>query len=186
MKFSDKTDKLLAALSAVQTEIVPPVKSREVDIPTKNGGKYQFRYADLQALMDCLGELPKKHGLILLQGPSVEPIGQMYGIFTRVSHVESGQWVEMFSEIDRKLGAQEQGGEQTTFRRHHIVAIFKIVPAEDGEATKPKAKTVTNVRNHAAPTVGKSAIRPPEQGQAANGDFNNFGGGGMPFNGRRG
>lgn len=118
-------------------------------------------------VMASVREELAKNGLMILQGMGVEPAMNAIGLVTRVVHVASGQWVETFSEIDRKCSAQEQGAEQTLFRRYEIVNLFAIVPEHKAKTThaQPKVNTV-NGR-----TPVQSNARAPIQQRGAFDDF---------------
>lgn len=172
MRFSEKVDQLIPALHKAQKAVKPPKKSKTADIPTKSGGKFNYSYADLDAITASIKSPLEENGLMLISGTGFDALGN-YGLTSRIIHMTSGQWIECFGEIDRKCTAQEQGGEQTYLRRFAPANLLNFVP-EDKNAPPKEAPKVTGVTNTVKPTRSlvqpRSTATPQEQG-----GFNNFG-----------
>lgn len=144
MRFSEFTGAVFAALALAQAE------SRA---PTKNKQGYNYTYADLDETMDCIKEPIAKAGLMLFQGNGM--LGATYGLFTRVVHIKSGQWIESFIPMDTQVDPQDQGKENTYFRRYSINNLFNLIAEDDTDANfaKDSKKTSSGKRPGVAPKI---------------------------------
>lgn len=64
---TDKVAALYAALAKAQGEFKPIEKNREVQIQTRQGGAYKFRYADLEEILSKTRPALAANGLALIQ-----------------------------------------------------------------------------------------------------------------------
>lgn len=130
---SDNLEELIGALSKAQAEFKPIEKNRTVDVMTRTGGTYRFRYATLDAILEAVRKPLADHGLAITQLITLRngiPILQ-----TLLLH-QSGQWVS--SEVQIVLtgagGNQEFGSALSYMRRYAISAILNIASQEDDDA----------------------------------------------------
>jgi len=130
---SDNLGELIGALSQAQAEFRPIEKNRTVDVMTRTGGTYRFRYATLDAILEAVRKPLADHGLAITQLITLRngiPILQ-----TLLLH-QSGQWVS--SEVQIILtgagGSQEFGSALSYMRRYAISAILNIASQEDDDA----------------------------------------------------
>ena len=130
---SDNLGELIGALSQAQAEFRPIEKNKTVDVMTRTGGTYRFRYATLDAILEAVRKPLADHGLAITQLITLRngiPILQ-----TLLLH-QSGQWVS--SEVQIVLtgagGNQEFGSALSYMRRYAISAILNIASQEDDDA----------------------------------------------------
>lgn len=136
MKFSANTASILPAFFAAQGSARTPVKNKKA---------HNYMYADLDEIMGCIREPLKSNGLIMVQSTGYEEAH--FGLFTRLIHVKSGEWLESFYELDSDLNPQDQGKENTYFRRYSLQNLFALVAQDDDDAegvqkNGPKVKTI--------------------------------------------
>lgn len=124
MKTSENIDQLATALTAAQGEIVPAPKDA-------TNPHFKSRYADLSSIWSACRSALSKHGLAVIQTPSVQD-GRVR-ITTRLIH-KSGQWIE--SELDLKLiqdTPQAVGSAITYGRRYSLSAMVGVVSDDDDD-----------------------------------------------------
>ena len=62
---------LLTAILAVQGEVGTLFKDKVATVPTKSGGQYQYRYIALDAIVEQVGPILNKHGLVWMTFPGM-------------------------------------------------------------------------------------------------------------------
>lgn len=120
---------LFAALAKAQAEIKNPEKSKTAKVPTKSGGSYTYKYADIADVLR--GALPvlSKHGLALIQQTHVVD-GQII-LRSWITH-EKGGWVESeFPICAASRPMQEIGAALTYARRYAACALIGVAAEED-------------------------------------------------------
>lgn len=123
MKTSEQTDKVYAAVFAMQQALEPIERSKEVKT-----GKYSFKYAPLDAIMEKIKPLFGAHQLALMQAVDADVLT------TRLIHA-SGQWVESETHLNREhANMQGFGGEVTFKRRYALSALIGLVSDDDNDA----------------------------------------------------
>lgn len=117
---------LYAALAAAQGEFLPIEKNREVEITMKTGGRYKFRYADLQEVLAKTRPALAKNGLALVQ--LVQP-----GVLVcQLMHANGGLLVsEVPLASARDLGDPKAFGAAITYLRRYMVTAMLGVAADD-------------------------------------------------------
>lgn len=126
---------LYAAMLAAQQEFGPVLKSNTADVLTKTGGKFQYTYADLESVLDCVQPVLAKHGLLLYQ--QIQDDGQHRSLLaTTLAHVESGEDISSTAPIICKDPSDPQslGSGITYLRRYSLLALFGIAPEDDDGA----------------------------------------------------
>ena len=91
MNTSPETADLAAALAAAQAELPVVPKRHVARVPTRSGGEYAYKYADLEDVVSASRPVLATHGLAVMQ-----MTGYADGhdtLTTRVMH-RSGQWAE--------------------------------------------------------------------------------------------
>lgn len=166
MKYSQQFDKVTKAILDVQSKAENPKQNKTAEVPTRSGGSYTYGYTNLDAVMASVKKLAHEAGLLILQGTGYAE--EIFGLTTRIVHVESSQFVETFDPIDLGGHAQDRGASETYFRRYSIQNIFGLVSEEDTDgvgSTKPEPKAKR------APRVGTvktyTAANPMARVQAA-------------------
>lgn len=121
-------DKVFAALAKAQSALSAPSKNREVTVTMKTGGKYKFKYATLDHLIEHIRKPFTDNGLWFVQ--RTEP-GAMV---TRIVH-ESGQWCDSAVPMPNLPNApQEAGSVLTYFRRYSLAVAAGLASDEDDDA----------------------------------------------------
>lgn len=146
LKFSTDIDQLAPAIVAFQGETENPKASSD-------NPYYHSRYADLAEIRSTIRPTLHKHGLCIIQAPSVRhvPIGQAGDVHTYVNVVtrlmhSSGQWIEMEIEslcrdmarkgderVDPKIipSVQAIGSCTSYLRRYSVNAILGLAQEDD-------------------------------------------------------
>lgn len=127
---SAEINEIAAALSALQGSIKQPKLNKEVEVKTKTGGKYKFKYADLSACAEAAAPALKENGL------AVSQIICNWTLITLLTH-KSGQWIK--SELPISLPSnsvdyQALGSAITYIKRYSYCAILGIVADADDDA----------------------------------------------------
>ena len=121
---------LYGALAKAQGAFQPIVKNREVEITMKTGGRYKFRYADLEEILTKTRPALSANGLALIQ--TVEHGQQGALLVCRLMHAQGGM---MASEVAmtgvRDLGDPKTFGAAITYLRRYMVTAMLGVAADD-------------------------------------------------------
>lgn len=122
MKTSEKIDLISEGVFNVQCELKPVPKNKEV-----KAGKYSFKYAPLDAIVEYVVPLMQKQGLLFMQAVNADVLT------TRILH-KSGQWIESETHLNRDhANMQGFGGEVTYKRRYALSALLGIVSDDDND-----------------------------------------------------
>jgi hypothetical protein len=128
---------LAKALLAFQKEAPDLHKDSKAVVPTKSGGKYEYRYLGLDGAMEKIRPLLTKHGLVLIQLPTV--LDGKPALRTKLMH-ESGEAEEDTMLVLGAADPQGQGSALTYARRYSIMAVLGLVADEDDDATAAQPK----------------------------------------------
>lgn len=129
MQTSEQIDKLSTALFALQGKLEPITRSKVVKT-----GKYEFRYAPLDAITEVLKPLMQAQGLMIAQAVDADVLT------TRLMHT-SGQWMQSETFLNREHASMQGfGGEVTYKRRYALSALLGIVSDEDTDVPKVTAR----------------------------------------------
>ncbi len=122
-RHSDKQDKLLPELFALQAELDPIHK-------TEKNEHLRTTYADLNAVWQAIRAPLQAHGLLVLQEPSVDRRGAL--VHTTIYHVESGQWrLSTIYVPARKPDAQAFGSALSYGRRYGLLTVLGLLTTDD-------------------------------------------------------
>ena len=124
MRESSDIAQIAAALVRAQAALDSPPRNREVEVRTKTGVKYTFRYATLDQIMDAARPALGEAGLCVLQPIVSTEKGPV--LVTRLVH-ESGQYAEVETgfttlafasnaPLSRQMACHT--GQQVTVHRH--------------------------------------------------------------------
>ena len=132
MDTSPDTAELAAALAEAQAKLPVVPKRHIARVPTRSGGEYAYKYADLEDVVSASRPVLAKHGLAVMQ-----MTGYADGhdtLTTRVMH-RSGQWAESTMRLFlAQESPQAQGSALTYARRYAWCAALGIVDDEDDDA----------------------------------------------------
>lgn len=129
MKTSEQIDQITAALFVLQGELKPIARSKVVKT-----GKYEFRYAPLDAIVETIVPLLQKARLVFVQAVDADVLT------TRLLH-ESGQWIQSETLLNRDhANMQGFGGEVTYKKRYALSSLLGIVSDDDNDVPKVTAR----------------------------------------------
>ena len=129
MKTSEQIDQITAALFVLQGELKPIARSKVVKT-----GKYEFRYAPLDAIVETIVPLLQKARLVFVQAVDADVLT------TRLLH-ESGQWIQSETLLNRDhANMQGFGGEVTYKKRYALSSLLGIVSDDDNDGPKITAR----------------------------------------------
>ena len=154
MRSSDQIDQLAQALVAAQAEFPTVTKGKVARVPTKGGGEYSYRYADLPDVLAAVQPVWTNHSLALVGLPDTTPEGEP-ALTTRLLHA-SGQWIEATVELFLPQETpQGQGSAITYARRYGLCGALNIAADEDDDAGLAEATRPAQGRRAQDVTTGK-------------------------------
>lgn len=128
MKTSTTFQKVFEAMAQARTEM--PAIAMDADNPY-----FKSKYAPLGTIMTTIQPTLDKYKLSIVH--TLEGDGVTAGVTTRVTHYESGEWIESTAVVPLK-GASEKtqivqvaGIDFTYLRRYNINAMFNLIAEED-------------------------------------------------------
>ena len=144
------------ALVAVQAALPAIAKNNTAEVPTKNGGKYSYTYADLPDLTVQLLPLLTEHGLAFAACPTVRDDGQ-FVLAYQLLHV-SGESIRGDYPLPLQGGPQAQGSAITYARRYALCAVTGVAPDDDdGQAAQAASQAPAKPA-----TEPEQAPKPPD------------------------
>lgn len=159
MRRSEQIDTLSKALTAFQKDMPPIIKEKTASIPTKTGGSYEYKYADLASIWDKIRGNLADNGLSVVQSPSWRTSEAT--LTTMIAH-ESGQWIEDEMQLKTVQDTpQGQGSAITYARRYMLCAMLGIVADSDNDALDNR--TLTPIQKKQLFDTAKKVI--PELGE---------------------
>jgi hypothetical protein len=140
MRTSENVGEIYAAIAAMQQDMQPIKRDKTVKT-----GKYEFKYAPLDSIMDMLKPLFKAHQLGLIQAVDTDTLT------TRLIHV-TGQWIESSTFLNKDhANMQGFGGEVTYKRRYALSSLLGIVSDEDNDAPSFRSSPTMGVIDNLTP-----------------------------------
>lgn len=177
MKHSEQFTAIAAALAAAAAEFAPIQKNREVEVRTRSGGSYCFKYATLDAIVAAVRPALSKNGLVLVQSVVSEDITHADADGVRIEREElletrlihsSGEWFSNTTPIlvsDGENSAQAYGSAITYARRYGITQLLCIVADEDDDGNAA-AGNVARSRTPGSSSSSGSSLAPITPKQA--------------------
>lgn len=136
MDKSEEIDKLAIALAKFQGSLEQPSLNSEVNVRTKTGGEYKFKYADLSECKRAAKQPLADNELSVCQ-----LIEDDYSIRTILLH-SSGQWISSKVRMPSNTAdAQSIGSAITYAKRYAFCAILGIVADDDEDANIASGNT---------------------------------------------
>lgn len=172
MNSSPDISELSKALFSIQNNLPPAIKDARNSFVGND-------YATLNSVMETCRDALYSHGIWLVQLPCPAPVelgtGHI-GLETRLTHVESGQWLSSVTVIPLpKSDPQGLGSALTYARRYSLCTILGIITEDDdGNAasvhpqrpyktqSQPKNKTQDKPRNSNSSTQSQSSTSLPK------------------------
>lgn len=136
---SPEIDKVAAAIALVQAGLGSVHKDKTGKIQMKDGGSYQYKYADLATILELLREPFQENGLALIQRPLPDRDGAR--LQTIIMH-QSGQWIGdagIFIPTTKKDDPKAFGSAYSYARRYALTAMLGIAQHDD-DAEKAGAR----------------------------------------------
>lgn len=126
---TDKAAALFSALAKAQGEFKPIEKNREVEITMRSGGKFKFRYADLEEILSKTRPALSANGLALIQ--RMEPTESGALVHCDLMHAAGG--ILSSSHLLPKYADDDiKGfGALITYHRRYLVTAMLGVAADD-------------------------------------------------------
>lgn len=126
---TDKASALFSALAKAQGEFKPIEKNREVEITMRSGGKFKFRYADLEEILSKTRPALSANGLALIQ--RMEPTESGALVHCDLMHAAGG--ILSSSHLLPKHADDDiKGfGALITYHRRYLVTAMLGVAADD-------------------------------------------------------
>jgi hypothetical protein len=120
-----------AALADLQTQLPHIAKDNTAKVPTKTGGGYQYKYADLAQISREVLPLMGKLGLSFTSRPTLTGDGRLVLVY-ELRHI-SGEIIEGAYPLPDRGSPQEVGGAITYARRYCLCAVTGVAPDDDDE-----------------------------------------------------
>lgn len=130
---------LAEALLAFQSD-APALQKNAINPHFKN------RYISLDSLMDQILPVLNKHGIVLVQAPSV--LNGEASLTTTLLHASTGEKIEdtMFLTLERD-NPQGQGSAITYARRYALMSFLGLVADEDDDAQSASTRSGRETTN---------------------------------------
>lgn len=143
---SQEIDDLVGALALAQGEIKSPERNRTVNVATKAGGAYTFKYATLDHIIEVIRAPLTKNGLWFTQ--IMKEDQGTFILDTRLMH-NSGQWIATQVPLiwDGHGGNQQFGSALTFMRRYALTSLLGIAAEEDDDANSADGNTINQVQD---------------------------------------
>lgn len=122
---------LYAALAKAQGEFTPLAKNREVEITMKSGGRYKFRYADLEAVLSATRPALSSNGLAIIQRIAPVPGANYSELVTAILHKDGGV-IESSIQLPSNSGGDIKNyGAIISYLRRYALTSLLCVAADD-------------------------------------------------------
>jgi hypothetical protein len=168
MRYSEQTDKLMAALAQFQGTVTAPPKLREVRIRTQNGQEYGYKYAELSGILEHIQPVMKAAGFWWTSSTPIVD-GKMV-LRTRIG--VGTQWMENDYPMPPGGDIKAQGGNITYLRRYNFAMMMGLASQEDADEMpagnqQGRREDLKNQRQNRQQQQNNSRRNPPEAAAAA-------------------
>jgi len=145
---------IATALAKAQADIKKLERNREVEVRTRSGGSYKFKYATLDHIIEHIREPLTKNGLWFTQ--LIETHEGKYRLVTRLLH-ESGEAIESHTPLLVSGGNNQEFGSALTYmRRYSLSALLGLAADDDDDGNHADG-------NESQPTGQPKKQKPPAQ-----------------------
>lgn len=133
MRSSSSTERIDSAMAAVQSELLPVGKNKDVEVDGAKA-KWASRFSTFEALHEACKQSLIRHGVAVFQGGEfVQGGGER--LVTRLSC--KGEWIESSFPVKvSRDGAQGFGGGISFAKRWGLAAMVGLVSTDDAEETQ--------------------------------------------------
>jgi hypothetical protein len=126
-----------AAFAKAQGQFKPIEKNRNVEIVMKTGGRYKFRYADLQTILAACVPALSENGLSIYSNLFD---GEQHGMTLMVSLAHAdGHIMSSRMPIDERGDIKEFGSRITYLRRYLVTALLGVASDDDADENEQEA-----------------------------------------------
>lgn len=138
MNHSETIGKLAAAKARAQAQFTPIEKDQKVDVTTRTGGSYNYKYADLASCIAAVTPALSKEDLALFQ--PIKFTGDAVLVTTMLVHGESGEWMseEFTCPVADPTDARSIGSAATYGRRYSMQGLLGIASEEDDDGEQAR------------------------------------------------
>lgn len=165
MEFSEDRIEIFKGLQSLRKKLIQPTFDAEVEYKTNNGGRTQFKYATLKAIIDAIDKAAdeSESGISWQQEATTE--NNEVVVMTLITHT-SGQYIIHGPLKFPKNGSNPQsaGSVITYAKRYALASAFGIAADSDNdgktdlEEPDKKENNSSNELSEAQVTLGKSKI----------------------------
>lgn len=131
MEADNKMAALYAALSKAQGEFAPLAKNRTVTIKTKQGYSYEFRYADLEAVLAATRPALAANGLAVIQRIAPVAGSNVNHLITTLVHADGGHIESAVNLPAENYGDIKNFGAAISYLRRYAYTALVCVAADD-------------------------------------------------------
>lgn len=152
--------KIFGALAKAQTKFRTPQRTKQVEIPTKSGGKYKFEYADLAEVINATRDGLAANGLATFH--SINNTNSNLYLTTVLAH-ESGEWISSGPVFvgNENTDPKDLGAAITYLRRYTLAPLLGVAAEDDDDAPGNGEPDKRERRDRkAAPPAGGTAATP--------------------------
>jgi hypothetical protein len=175
VRMSEQTDKFVEALAKAQGELVNPNKGLTADIKSDKG-RFQYRYADLAAVLNAVRPALSKNGIAIIQAPVI--VQRSILLTTRLACGD--QWIETDYPVASVENNHQQIGSALTYaRRYSLLCMTGLMGEnEDDDAAiappaseSPRDDIPPPRRDPPAKAAGETTARKTNLQAKAEGDW---------------
>ena len=137
MEKSESIQNLTKALIGFQKNMEPLILDAEVEVMTDKGGKYKFKYATLENIIESTRSPLSEAGLAVVQS-----VGEGGAVTTLLAH-ESGEWIQdtvLIAPV--KSSPQAIGSSITYAKRYSMAAILRVIAESDEDGNLAEGNEV--------------------------------------------
>lgn len=127
----DPQASLYAALAKAQGEFAPLAKNRTVTIKTKQGYSYEFRYADLEAVLAATRPALAANGLAVIQRIAPVAGSNVNHLITTLVHADGGHIESAVNLPAENYGDIKNFGAAISYLRRYAYTALVCVAADD-------------------------------------------------------
>jgi len=161
---------LYAALAAAQGAFLPIEKNRSVEITMKSGGRFKFRYADLDEILCKTRPALSANGLALIQLVQTRGVGSGESLVCQLMHSDGGTITsELLLPALRDMSDPKNFGATLTYLRRYLVTAILGVAADDDLDADGQEMAEASQQGNGKPSVAMPTRKPatPANGQSS-------------------
>lgn len=144
MRFSEENKQIATALAKAWAKIENPKFNKKVTVRTKNGGKYDFEYTDLNGVLEVARPVFREQKISIHQDAFTEDYnGRLMVIVETTFLHESGEWMctsPLRYPVEKSM--QDVGGQITYMKRYSLSAALGIGTEADDDGNAASGNQV--------------------------------------------